>query len=109
MIDWGISEVGTWLDSIGCGEYKEVFSQHDIRGPELIALEKTDLHVCLYLFHYFSFLFWQNLKNLSSQTNQLGFYFLHFTFKVLVIGYELKYLGHRSYSVHAQRTEILAN
>ena len=48
VIDWGISEVGIWLDSVGCGEYKGIFSQHDIRGPELIALEKTDLHVCRY-------------------------------------------------------------
>ena len=43
--EWGIYEVTVWLDSVGCGEYKEVFSQHDIRGPELIALEKPDLHV----------------------------------------------------------------
>ena len=45
MAEWGISEVGIWLDSVGCGEYREIFRQHDIRGPELIALEKADLHV----------------------------------------------------------------
>ena len=49
VVDWGISEVSIWLDSVGCGEYKGIFNQHDIRGPELIALEKTDLHVCRYI------------------------------------------------------------
>ncbi|XP_065056573.1 diacylglycerol kinase eta-like isoform X2 [Rhopilema esculentum] len=44
VTEWGISEVGIWLDSVGCGEYREIFNQHDIRGPELIALEKVDLH-----------------------------------------------------------------
>ena len=51
VIDWGIPEVGLWLDSVGCGEYKEIFSQHDIRGPELIALEKADLHVRIFFYH----------------------------------------------------------
>eukprot|EP00112_Aurelia_sp_Birch-Aquarium-sp1_P001790 Seg1194.8 transcript_id=Seg1194.8/GoldUCD/mRNA.D3Y31 product="hypothetical protein" protein_id=Seg1194.8/GoldUCD/D3Y31 len=45
VAEWGITEVGIWLDSVGCGEYREIFRQHDIRGPELIALEKADLHV----------------------------------------------------------------
>ena len=43
--NWGVSEVGLWLDMIGCGEYRGTFSQHDIRGPELIALDRPDLQV----------------------------------------------------------------
>ena len=43
--NWGVSEVGLWLDMIGCGEYRGAFSQHDIRGPELIALDRPDLQV----------------------------------------------------------------
>lgn len=41
--DWSVYEVCTWLDTIGCGEYRSIFLQHDIRGPELIALERNDL------------------------------------------------------------------
>ena len=40
---WDHFEVGTWLDLIGCGDYKVIFKQHDIRGPELVALERHDL------------------------------------------------------------------
>eukprot|EP00794_Sanderia_malayensis_P011142 gene11142-12314_t len=43
VTEWGTTEVRLWLDAIGCGEYKDIFSQHDIRGPELLALEKSDL------------------------------------------------------------------
>ena len=42
-----MSEVGFWLDTIGCSEYKETFKQHDITGPELIKLERHDLNVSL--------------------------------------------------------------
>lgn len=34
-----------WLDTIGCSEYKEIFKQHDITGPELVKLERQDLIV----------------------------------------------------------------
>jgi len=43
ILEWGVIEVGIWLDRIGCGEYKTSFIQHDIRGPELVALERHDL------------------------------------------------------------------
>ena len=43
---WGVEEVGNWLESLGLGEYKEQFAKHDVRGPELLNLERSDLKVC---------------------------------------------------------------
>ncbi|XP_067037295.1 diacylglycerol kinase delta-like isoform X1 [Acropora muricata] len=40
---WGVEEVGNWLESLGLSEYKELFAKHDIRGPELLALDRPDL------------------------------------------------------------------
>ncbi|XP_066923747.1 SH3 and multiple ankyrin repeat domains protein 2-like [Clytia hemisphaerica] len=42
--EWDVNEVGLWLDTIGCSEYKDNFKQHDITGPELIKLERHDLN-----------------------------------------------------------------
>ena len=46
---WGVEEVGNWLESLGLAEYKELFAKHDIRGPELLALDRPDLKVRLYV------------------------------------------------------------
>ncbi|XP_068687349.1 diacylglycerol kinase delta-like isoform X1 [Montipora foliosa] len=40
---WGVEEIGNWLESLGLAEYKELFAKHDIRGPELLALDRPDL------------------------------------------------------------------
>ena len=50
VYSWDHFEVGTWLDLIGCGDYKVIFKQHDIRGPELVALERHDLQVINMIF-----------------------------------------------------------
>lgn len=42
---WGTEEVAAWLDLINLGEYKEIFIRHDIRGAELLHLERRDLKV----------------------------------------------------------------
>ena len=42
---WGVEEVGNWLESLGLAEYKEQFASHDIRGPELLNLDRPDLNV----------------------------------------------------------------
>ncbi|XP_013886514.1 diacylglycerol kinase delta [Austrofundulus limnaeus] len=40
---WGTEEVGAWLDSLCLSEYKDIFMRHDVRGAELIHLERRDL------------------------------------------------------------------
>ncbi|XP_075055866.1 diacylglycerol kinase eta isoform X1 [Mixophyes fleayi] len=40
---WGTDEVAAWLDLLSMGEYKEIFIRHDIRGSELVHLERRDL------------------------------------------------------------------
>ncbi|XP_062957776.1 diacylglycerol kinase eta isoform X4 [Cynocephalus volans] len=40
---WGTEEVAAWLDLLNLGEYKEIFISHDIRGAELLHLERRDL------------------------------------------------------------------
>ncbi|KAF4104478.1 diacylglycerol kinase delta-like isoform X1 [Onychostoma macrolepis] len=40
---WGVDEVGVWLEMLCLAEYKEIFIRHDIRGPELLQLERRDL------------------------------------------------------------------
>ncbi|XP_053311430.1 diacylglycerol kinase eta isoform X3 [Spea bombifrons] len=40
---WGTDEVAAWLDLLSLGEYKEPFVRHDIRGSELLLLERRDL------------------------------------------------------------------
>ena len=53
--EWDVGEVGLWLETIGCSEYKETFKQHDITGPELIKLERHDLNVSSHLFLFSCF------------------------------------------------------
>ncbi|XP_056675961.1 diacylglycerol kinase delta isoform X2 [Monodelphis domestica] len=40
---WGTEEVAAWLEHLSLCEYKEIFVRHDIRGPELLQLERRDL------------------------------------------------------------------
>ncbi|XP_035242082.1 diacylglycerol kinase delta-like isoform X1 [Anguilla anguilla] len=40
---WGIEEVAAWLELICLTEYKEIFISHDVRGAELLQLERRDL------------------------------------------------------------------
>ncbi|KAI9513683.1 hypothetical protein NQZ68_040581 [Dissostichus eleginoides] len=40
---WGTEEVGIWLDFLCLSEYKDIFVGHDVRGAELIHLERRDL------------------------------------------------------------------
>lgn len=40
---WGNDEVAVWLESLHLEEYREDFIKHDIRGPELLTLERRDL------------------------------------------------------------------
>uniref|UniRef100_A0A8D1PHN8 Diacylglycerol kinase n=1 Tax=Sus scrofa TaxID=9823 RepID=A0A8D1PHN8_PIG len=43
LFKWGTEEVAAWLDLLNLGEYKEIFIRHDIRGAELLHLERRDL------------------------------------------------------------------
>ncbi|XP_070213170.1 diacylglycerol kinase delta-like isoform X4 [Littorina saxatilis] len=40
---WTVEEVGAWLDSLSLGEYRANFISHEIRGAELLNLERRDL------------------------------------------------------------------
>ncbi|XP_060799284.1 diacylglycerol kinase delta-like isoform X3 [Neoarius graeffei] len=40
---WGVEEVACWLEQLCLSEYKEIFIRHDVRGPELVHLERRDL------------------------------------------------------------------
>ncbi|KAM6946222.1 LOW QUALITY PROTEIN: diacylglycerol kinase delta [Aplochiton taeniatus] len=40
---WGTEEVAAWLELICLPEYKEIFIGHDVRGAELLNLERRDL------------------------------------------------------------------
>ncbi|XP_051535240.1 diacylglycerol kinase delta-like isoform X2 [Myxocyprinus asiaticus] len=40
---WGVDEVAVWLEMLCLSEYKEIFIRHDVRGPELLQLERRDL------------------------------------------------------------------
>ena len=40
---WGNDEVAAWLESLQLEEYREDFIRHDIRGSELLTLERRDL------------------------------------------------------------------
>ncbi|KAA0185966.1 hypothetical protein HAZT_HAZT009719 [Hyalella azteca] len=41
--NWGVSEVLQWLDTLQLAEYRDTFAANDIRGSELLALERRDL------------------------------------------------------------------
>ncbi|XP_019634677.1 PREDICTED: diacylglycerol kinase eta-like isoform X1 [Branchiostoma belcheri] len=43
VFQWGPEEVGGWLESLALGEYRDSFMKNDIRGAELLALERRDL------------------------------------------------------------------
>lgn len=43
---WNIDQVCEWLEEISFGQYSDQFKAHEIRGQELIALQKSDLMVC---------------------------------------------------------------
>nr|XP_051690125.1 diacylglycerol kinase delta isoform X2 [Oryctolagus cuniculus] len=40
---WGTEEVAAWLERLSLCEYKDTFTRHDIRGSELLHLERRDL------------------------------------------------------------------
>nr|XP_004610937.1 unnamed protein product [Sorex araneus] len=40
---WGTEEVAAWLERLSLCEYKDTFMRHDIRGAELLHLERRDL------------------------------------------------------------------
>ncbi|KAM8903616.1 diacylglycerol kinase delta isoform 2-T2 [Spinachia spinachia] len=40
---WGTEEVGAWLGFLSLNEYQDIFRGHDVRGAELIHLERRDL------------------------------------------------------------------
>lgn len=42
---WSIVQVCEWLEEISFGQYSDQFKAHEIRGQELVALQKSDLMV----------------------------------------------------------------
>ena len=42
---WTAEDVGQWLENMSLAEYKEAFIRHEIRGMELLHLDKTDIQV----------------------------------------------------------------
>lgn len=61
---WGTDEVAAWLELLSLGEYKEIFISHDIRGSELLHLERRDLKV-------FSLCYYSARENFSWIENEL--------------------------------------
>lgn len=45
---WSTEDVGAWLTSLGLAEYSQLFIRNDIRGAELLHLQRQDLKVSLY-------------------------------------------------------------
>lgn len=43
VCSWSAEQVAHWLSDMGMREYQEHFLRHDIRGPELLSLERRDL------------------------------------------------------------------
>ena len=43
--EWGTDDVAQWLENLGLVEYREPFIRNDIRGPELLQLERRDFKV----------------------------------------------------------------
>ncbi|KAL5259667.1 hypothetical protein ACHWQZ_G009945 [Mnemiopsis leidyi] len=41
--DWEAADVAEWLTGLGLGEYKDIFLENDISGPNLLDLTKADL------------------------------------------------------------------
>ena len=42
---WTTEDVGLWLESLSLGEYRDSFIGHEIRGTELLTLDKGDIQV----------------------------------------------------------------
>ncbi|XP_069104999.1 diacylglycerol kinase delta-like isoform X3 [Argopecten irradians] len=40
---WTLEDVGMWLENLSLAEYKESFISHEIRGTELLSLDKGDI------------------------------------------------------------------
>ncbi|KAH3804851.1 hypothetical protein DPMN_133143 [Dreissena polymorpha] len=40
---WTAEDVGQWLDNMSLSEYRDSFIRHEIRGQELLSLDKTDI------------------------------------------------------------------
>lgn len=40
---WSVEDVSQWLHHLNMDEYRDIFVAHDIRGPELITLSRSDL------------------------------------------------------------------
>ena len=43
---WTAEDVGQWLENMSLAEYKDSFIRNEIRGMELLHLDKTDIQVC---------------------------------------------------------------
>ena len=45
---WTAEDVGQWLENLSLAEYKDSFIRNEIRGMELLHLDKTDIQVNAY-------------------------------------------------------------
>lgn len=45
VYNWTPEDVGQWLESRSLSEYKDSFIRNEIRGTELLTLDKGDLQV----------------------------------------------------------------
>jgi len=50
---WTPEDVGLWLESLSLGEYRDSFIGHEIRGTELLSLDKGDIQVSIIFANYF--------------------------------------------------------
>jgi diacylglycerol kinase (ATP) len=50
---WTPEDVGIWLESLSLGEYRDAFIGHEIRGTELLSLDKGDIQVSIIFANYF--------------------------------------------------------
>lgn len=41
--NWGVDEVTVWLETLNLSEYTDSFVRNDIRGKELLTLNRRDL------------------------------------------------------------------
>lgn len=46
--NWGVQDVAHWLDSLELGQYRGNFVNHDVRGEELLLLERGDIKVACF-------------------------------------------------------------
>lgn len=52
--EWGPEEVAAWLETLHLAEYQESFITHDIRGSELLNLERRYSSILLSLLLFFT-------------------------------------------------------